>query len=155
MKLLTLEQLDRIRTWANEAAEHRRKVYAELGENGQDGQMAAYDYRTAITQADAAVRRWIAEELYREPLTVERMRDVFPTLDVSRLPEGYLEERLAQANRDDEGRISLVNAFLSATFMHSRATLLLTDFAPYSFTFDNGVVFGGIIFHGSTWSVHT
>lgn len=96
----------------------------------------------------------------RKPLkavTVDEIREKYPTLKIDNLPEGYLEARLEIANASDEGQLSLLHAFDAVTGYGKRDATLLTDFAKHSFMFENNLFTGGIIYYAPTgqWDVHT
>ena len=81
---------------------------------------------------------------------------VLADLDLSRLPDGYMDEVLAFAER--RGLLCQIMeqlAYLAETerWQGTRRVQLYKDFAPYSFTFqeyinDKPAIYGGLIYYG-------
>jgi len=83
---------------------------------------------------------------------LRRWLEIKPRLDLSRLPLDYLEKIMIFAVKVQKIGSLLDGLERVGNLAHNTSSLkgqLFTDFAPHSFTFESGGLYGGLIFHGS------
>jgi hypothetical protein len=142
--IVSMYEIDRMRNECNAHIDRKRMLEKDHGPS------CPFYQKTVQAIADLVdkINMSLAQYHYQTPVTLEKVKEFFPHLDVSRLPEGYLEEQIKFADENDKRRNSFYESLTSITRGGTdTASVLFKDFAPHSFEFRNSVFNGGMIFH--------
>jgi hypothetical protein len=141
--ITSMYDIDRMRNECNSLIDRKRMLESEHGSSCPFYQKTIQ----AIANLVDKINMSLAQYHFQTPITLAKVKEFFPYLNVSKLPEGYLEAQIEFADENDKRRNSFYESLMSVTRGGEDPAVLFKDFAPHSFEFRNAVFNGGMIFH--------